>query len=105
MLVWHLPVLLGGNISWPFAIALPAVIVFYAWLYRAGGSVWLLVALHTVVNVISGEYLGTMISGQDDVLYTGLLVAGVVGWASLLAVRLGPSLGHEVGGSPQPHLE
>lgn len=93
VLLWHLPVLLGGNIPWPIAVALPAVSVVYAWLYRAGGSVWPLVALHTVINAISGEYVGGMIGSDDEVVYTGFLAAGFVAWAVLLVARLGPSLG------------
>jgi membrane protease YdiL (CAAX protease family) len=95
VLIWHLPVLLLQQISWPIAFALPAVSVVYAWLYQVGGSVWPLVALHFTVNYFGGEYFGRMFADQDAPVWTGFLSVFFVAWAVLLAWRLGPSLGRK----------
>lgn len=93
VLVWHLPVLLGGNIEWPIALAIVAVSVVYAWLYQAGRSVWPLVALHTVVNVLSAEYVRPMFSEYDWAVYSTIFAVGFLLWATILVIRFGPSLG------------
>ena len=98
VLVWHLPVLLGRQIPWPYAIALPAVSIVYAWLYQAGGSVWPLVLLHRMHNLISGITVGRMFSPQDNVLLAGFIAVFYAAAALILAWRLGPSLGRPVSG-------
>jgi membrane protease YdiL (CAAX protease family) len=95
VLIWHLPVLLLQQIPWPIAFALPAVSVVYAWLYQAGRSIWPLVALHFTVNYFGGEYFGRMFAEPDTPVWTGFLSVFFVAWATLLARRLGPSLGRK----------
>jgi membrane protease YdiL (CAAX protease family) len=92
VLIWHLPVLVAQYIPWPIAIALPAVSVVYAWLYRQGGSIWPLVALHMTQNVIGGMYFGRMFSPRDSVFWTGFLAVFYVAWAAALAWHFGPTL-------------
>jgi CAAX protease family protein len=92
VLVWHAPVLIGGYIPWTIAVALPAVSVVYAWLYRAGGSVWPLVVLHFVINYFGAGLFGAVFAPEDAEIWTGLLAGFFVLWALLLAWHLGPSL-------------
>ncbi|HEX9894454.1 MAG TPA: CPBP family intramembrane glutamic endopeptidase [Gemmatimonadales bacterium] len=96
VLVWHLPILIIGGIPWPIAVALPAVSVVYAWLYQAGGSIWPLVGLHFIQNLVGGMLFGAMFDGRGDVVWTGFLAALYVLWALILAWRLGPTLGAAV---------
>jgi CAAX protease family protein len=102
VLIWHLPLLVIGEIPWPIMITLMAVSVVYAWLYQVGGSVWPLVTLHFVQNYFGGEYFGSIFAGNDGVIWIGFLTAFYVVWASLLAWRLGPSLGRQSQPSPMP---
>ncbi len=96
VLVWHLPLLVLGEIPPPLVVTLIAVSVIYAWLYVAGGSIWPLVTLHFVQNYFGAEYLGTIFADADAWVWTGFLTLFYVAWAVLLAVRLGPSLGRRV---------
>jgi membrane protease YdiL (CAAX protease family) len=89
---WHLPIFATGTIEWTNVIALPAVSVVYAWVYRMSGTVWTAVAVHTFHNVVSSEYLGTVFDGQANELRYAILVAMYVAWAAFIALRYGPSL-------------
>jgi len=93
VLIWHLPVLVLGLIPWPIAFAIVAVSVVYAWLYRAGGSIWPLIVLHFVQNAVGGEYFGQMFAASDGAVWVGFLSVFYIGWAAILVWRLGPSLG------------
>jgi uncharacterized protein len=93
VVIWHLPVLVFGSIAWPVAFAILAVSVVYAWLMRAGGSVWPLVVAHFSVNYFGGEYLGLMIAEpKGQIIYTGFMAACYVLWAFVIVWRGGPAL-------------
>ena len=92
VLIWHLPVLISGEIPWTIAIALPAVSVVYAWLYENGGSVWPLIALHTVQNVLGGAYVSQMFNRHDDLIWAAFLAGFYVAWAAIIAMRCGATL-------------
>jgi membrane protease YdiL (CAAX protease family) len=95
VLVWHLPLLLAGEIPWPIAITLIAVSVVYAWLYRQGGSIWPLVLLHFVQNYFGSGYFGAVFAPGDGAVWIGFLTAFYLLWAALIVLRCGPSLGPE----------
>lgn len=95
VLIWHVPLFLLGNIPWPFIITIVAVSVVYAWLYRAGESVWPLVVLHFQVNYFGGEWLGRTIADEGQVLYSLLFMTFYLLWAFLIVWRLGPGLRSE----------
>lgn len=93
VVVWHLPVLLTGDVAWPFVVTLVAVSVIYAWLLKAGGSVWPLVALHFVVNYAGGEFLGAMLAdAAGQTVYALYYAVFYVAAAGLIVWRFGPSL-------------
>ncbi|MDB5657852.1 MAG: hypothetical protein JWS10_467 [Cypionkella sp.] len=95
VLIWHLPVLVLGQIPLPIAIAIPAVSVLYAWLYIQGGSIWPLVGAHWVQNFFGGQYFGQIFKFEDSQIWTGALAFGYVGCAALVIWRYGPSLGRK----------
>jgi uncharacterized protein len=93
VVIWHLPLLISGEIPWMIAIAIVAVSVVYAWLYVCGGSVWPLVILHFVVNYFGFGFFQEMLAPDGKVYYGTFLTVFYVAWAALLVWRLGPSLG------------
>lgn len=92
VLIWHAPVFLLGNVTWPFGITIVAVSVVYAWLYRAGNSVWPLVLLHFQVNYFGGEWLGRSIADEGQVVYSLFFMAFYLIWMSMIIWRCGPDL-------------
>ncbi len=95
VVVWHLPLLVGGYIPPFIALALPAVSVVYAWLYVNGHSVWPLVVLHFAQNYFGGEYFGLKFAQADRGVWIYFLTAFYILWALVLWWRLGPSLGRK----------
>ena len=95
VLIWHLPVLVLGQIPLPIAVAIPAVSVVYAWLYIQGGSIWPIVLAHWVQNYFGGLYFGRMFDFEHSQTWTSALAAGYVACAALLVWRFGPSLGQK----------
>jgi uncharacterized protein len=96
VLVWHLPLLLWGELPWQIAIAIIAVSIVYAWLYNAGGSVWPLVILHFVVNYFGAGFFQEMLMPDSRVYYATFLMIFYVTWAALLFWWHGPQLGRKV---------
>jgi membrane protease YdiL (CAAX protease family) len=92
VLVWHLPVLWLRQVPWPIAIALPAVSVVYGWLYQTGESVWPLIALHSIQNIIGGMFVGSFFTPEENTIWIGYLAAFYVLWAAWIIWRTGTSL-------------
>jgi membrane protease YdiL (CAAX protease family) len=92
VVIWHVPLFVSGEGSWIVALAIMAVSVVYAWLFRTGGSVWPLVLLHFAVNYFSAGVFGRIFGEGSQAVYLGFFTAFFVGWAVLLAWRLGPHL-------------
>jgi membrane protease YdiL (CAAX protease family) len=95
VLVWHLPLLLAGELPWQIAIAIMAVSVVYAWLYNAGGSVWPLVILHFTVNYFGSGFFQEMLEPESRVHYATFLMVFYVAWAVLVSWRHGLQLGRK----------
>jgi uncharacterized protein len=96
VLVWHLPLLIWGELPWQIAIAIMAVSVVYAWLYVSGGSVWPLVILHFVVNFFGAGFFQEMLLPESRIYYATFLMLFYVAWAALLYWWHGPQLGRRV---------
>ena len=93
VVVWHTPLLLLGEMGWPMAVCIVAVSVVYAWLYRMGGSVWPVVALHFSVNYFGPELFGSMVTGSDgQFVYRLFFMTFYLAWAAWIVWRFGPSL-------------
>jgi membrane protease YdiL (CAAX protease family) len=94
VVVWHAPLIIIGDLGWPMTICIVAVSVVYAWLYRMGGSVWPVVALHFSVNYFGPELFGSMVTGADgQFVYRLFFMAFYIVWAGLIVWKFGPSLG------------
>jgi membrane protease YdiL (CAAX protease family) len=96
VVIWHAPLLALGNLGWPMAVCIVAVSIVYAWLYRAGGSVWPVVVLHFSVNYFGPEYIGSMVAEPEgQFIYQLFFLGFYLIWAGLIVWRSGPSLaGH-----------
>jgi membrane protease YdiL (CAAX protease family) len=93
VMVWHLPLLITGELPLTVLVPLAGVAVVYGWLYRAGKSVWPLVILHAQLNVCSALVTGPMMPDRhDQATYLAILGVFYLAWAALLAIRTGPSL-------------
>jgi membrane protease YdiL (CAAX protease family) len=95
VLVWHLPLLIWGELPWQIAFAIIAVSVVYAWLYVQGGSLWPLVILHFVVNFFGAGFFQEMLQPESRIYYATFLMIFYVGWAALIYWWHGPQLGRK----------
>jgi membrane protease YdiL (CAAX protease family) len=96
VMVWHLPLLLVGDLPATVMIPLAGVAVVYGWLYQTGRSVWPLVLLHFQLNFVSAGYTGPMMPDfADQATYLGWLGVFYIVWAIILVVVAGPSLGRD----------
>jgi membrane protease YdiL (CAAX protease family) len=92
VVVWHLPLIVLGDIPGVVTLTLPAVSVVYAWLIRMSGTVWTAITLHTFLNVVSGVYVYEIFDGGADDLRFGIVTVGFVAWAAYIVIRYGTSL-------------
>ena len=93
VVVWHLPLIVSGELAWPWTISIVAVSVVYAWLYRSGGSVWPVVLVHFVVNYFGSGFLGAAVSEpQTQMLYAEIYAGFYVLWAMLIVATCGVGL-------------
>jgi membrane protease YdiL (CAAX protease family) len=92
VVVWHLPLLVLGDIPVVVVITLPAVSVVYAWLIRMSGTVWTAITLHTFLNVVNGVYVYEIFDGSADDLRFGIVTVGFIAWAAYIVIRYGASL-------------
>lgn len=73
---FHIPLIATGDIPVADAVFIMAASVVFAWLViGSGGSVLVAMVMHAVNNVVSGEYVSLLFSGQDAV---------VLGWVRAL---------------------
>lgn len=82
--VWHLPMMLSGDLSWVIGIVGNTAFTMVALqVFILSGGRWSLVAVwHASVNAFGGAFFFTMVSGQDEA-NLDLLLAG--GYAVLAA--------------------
>jgi membrane protease YdiL (CAAX protease family) len=96
VMVWHVPLLLTGELPATVMFPLAGVAVVYGWLYQMGRSVWPLVLLHFQLNFIAAGYTGPMMPDfADQATFLGWLGVFYIGWAVLLVLVAGPSLGRD----------
>jgi membrane protease YdiL (CAAX protease family) len=83
--LWHLPMMLQGDLSWTLGIGGNfAFQLLVLWLYRRTGS-WFLAALwHATLNTVGGSFLFRMVEGADQERLGLLMVAGY--WLAAIAV-------------------
>lgn len=76
--VWHLPLMLNGELPWVVGIVVNAAFTMVALqVLTASGGRWSLVAVwHATVNAFGGAFFFTMVSGDDKASLFLLLAGG-----------------------------
>jgi uncharacterized protein len=68
LVVWHLPLILVGEIHWSDIVFLLGFVIVFNWVFNnANGSVLIIMLMHAMNNTISGSFIGPMFSGADSV--------------------------------------
>ena len=94
VMVWHVPLMVTGELSVAVLLPLTGVAVVYGWLYQMGRSVWPLVLLHFQLNFISAGYTGPMMPQPgDQTVYLLFLGLFYIAWALIIVYAYGPALG------------
>jgi len=89
--LWHLPLMVVGEVNWSDLVLVIAVSVVFAWVFNnASGSVLIVMLMHAMNNTISGNFFGPMFSGADSVRQSWLLAALWCAVAIVLIVVAGP---------------
>src|ERR687898_568935 len=89
--VWHLPLMVVGEVPWSDIVFVIAWTVVFTWLFNnSRGSVLLAMLMHAMNNTISGSFFGPMFSGADAVRQGWLYAALWCAVAVVLVVVYGP---------------
>jgi membrane protease YdiL (CAAX protease family) len=91
LVVWHLPLILVGEIHWSDIVFLLGFVIVFNWVFNnANGSVLILMLMHAMNNTISGSFIGPMFSGADSVRQAWLYAALWCAVAIVVVVVYGP---------------
>jgi uncharacterized protein len=91
IVVWHLPLMLVGEIHWSDVVFLMGFVIVFNWVFNnANGSVLILMLMHAMNNTISGSFIGPMFSGVDSVRQAWLYAALWLVVAIVVVVVYGP---------------
>ena len=89
--VWHLPLVLVGEMHWSYTVGLFGFVVIFNWIFNnTGGSVLILMVMHAMNNAISGSFFGPMFSGVDSTRQSWLETALWCAMAIVVVVAAGP---------------
>ena len=85
-ILWHLPLMLTGDLSWVLGIGGNAAFQFLVlWIFLRSGGVWLLAAIwHAVLNTLGGEFFFPLVQGADQARLGFLMTAGYVLLAAIV---------------------
>ena len=84
--LWHLPVLITGELQWVMVGGMVAFQILILWMYRRSGGRWFPAAVfHAVFNTVGGGYFFGMVEGGD---LARLAVIFSIGYALLAIVVL-----------------
>jgi uncharacterized protein len=91
LVVWHLPLILVGEIHWSDIVFLLGFVIVFNWVFNnASGSVLIIMLMHAMNNTISGSFIGPMFSGADSVRQAWLYAALWCAVATVVVVVYGP---------------
>ena len=91
IVVWHLPLMLVGEIHWSDVVFMLGFVIVFNWVFNnADGSVLILMLMHAMNNTISGSFIGPMFSGVDSVRQAWLYAALWCAVAIVVVVVYGP---------------
>jgi len=83
--LWHLPVLMTGELQWVMVVGMVAFQVLILWMYRRSGGRWFPAALfHAVFNTVGGPFFFGMVEGADLARLATILSIGY----ALLAIAV-----------------
>lgn len=79
-IVWHLPLMLTGDLPWIVGVGGNAAFqLILLWIYLRSGRVWFLAAVwHAVLNTVGGEFFFGMVQGADRARLGMLFVCGYI---------------------------
>ena len=64
--LWHLPVLMTGELQWVMVVGMVAFQILILWMYLRSGGRWFPAALfHAVFNTVGGPFFFGMVEGPD----------------------------------------
>lgn len=97
-ILWHLPLMLSGDLPWVLGIGGNAAFQFLIlWIFLRSGRVWFLAAVwHAVLNTVGGEFFFGMVQGADNARLGVLLTAGYAVMALVVLVADRRWLGQRV---------
>jgi uncharacterized protein len=76
LMVWHLPLLIVGEIHWSDVVFILGYVIVFNWVFNnANGSVLIIMLMHAMNNTISGSFIAPMFSGADSVRDAWLFAA------------------------------
>jgi uncharacterized protein len=91
LVVWHLPLMIVGEIHWSDVVFLLGFVIVFNWVFNnANGSVLIIMIMHAMNNTISGSFIGPMFSGADSVRQSWLYAALWCAVATVVVVVYGP---------------
>jgi len=65
--LWHLPVLMTGELQWVMVVGMVAFQILILWMYLRSGGRWFPAALfHAVFNTVGGPFFFGMVEGPDQ---------------------------------------
>ena len=89
--VWHLPLMVVGEIHWSEPVFLLGFVIVFNWVFNnANGSVLIIMLMHAMNNTVSGSFFGPMFSGADSVRFSWLFAALWCAVAIVVVVWAGP---------------
>jgi membrane protease YdiL (CAAX protease family) len=90
--VWHLPLMVVGEIHWSEPVFLLGFVIVFNWVFNnANGSVLIIMLMHATNNTVSGSFFGPMFSGADSVRFSWLFAALWCAVAIVVVFVAGPA--------------
>ena len=72
--VWHLPLMVAGQVAYSDIVLIFAGTIVYNWVFNnAHGSVLIIMLMHAANNTVSGAFFSPMFSGGDSIRQSWLL--------------------------------
>ena len=90
--VWHLPLMVVGQVSYSDIVLILAAVIVFNWVFNnARGSVLIIMLMHAANNAVSGSFFSPMFSGADSTRESWLLALVWIVVAVLVIAICGPA--------------
>jgi Type II CAAX prenyl endopeptidase Rce1-like len=91
--VWHLPLMVVGQVSYSDIVLILAAVIVFNWVFNnARGSVLIIMLMHAANNAVSGSFFSPMFSGADSTRESWFLALVWIVVAVLVIVICGPRI-------------